>query len=67
MVPSGFQSPGMDANSRRVLLVQDDQMFIGMAEPLPRRIFPTSDIEHPMEAAFDPSMASERRRKHSGR
>ena len=71
VVPPGFETLGMDANTGRAFLTQQIQadmakyreIFVGMTEPDARFIFPKSDIEDPMQAVFNAPMASDRSSK----
>ena len=58
VIPPGFETLGMDANTGRVFLTQQIQadmaehreIFVSMTEPNARFILPKSDIEDPMQA-----------------
>src|SRR5260370_21950113 len=68
VVPPGFETLGMDANTGRAFLTQQIQadmakyreIFVGMTEPDARFIFPKSDIEDPMQPVFNSPMSSDR-------
>jgi hypothetical protein len=68
VVPPGFETLGMDANTGRVFLAQQIQadmaehreIFVGMTESDARFILPKSDIEDPMQAVFNAPVTSDR-------